>query len=64
MGADHAKETWDILQNEFQGNFKVNNVTVQTLRRDLKNLKMSDVESIQNYYTKTTKIVNEMKTFG
>ena len=64
MGADHAKEAWEILQKEFQGNLKVKNVTLQTLRRDLENLKVSDDESIQNYYTKVTTIVNEMKTFG
>lgn len=64
MGADHAKEAWEILQKEFQGNLKVKNVTLQTLRRDLENLKMGDDESIQNYYTKITTIVNEMKTFG
>ena len=49
---------------EFQGNLKIKNVTLQTLRRDLENLKVSDDESIQNYYTKVTTIVNEMKAFG
>ena len=64
MGANKAKEAWEILQKEFQGNLKVKNVTLQTLRRELENLRMSDGESIQDYYTKITKIVNEMKTFG
>ena len=64
MGADSAMEAWEILQKEFKGNVKVKNVTLQTLRRELENLKMSDSESVQDYYTKITKIVNEMKTFG
>ncbi|KAL3534239.1 hypothetical protein ACH5RR_002700 [Cinchona calisaya] len=64
MGADHAKEAWEILQKEFEGNVKVKNVTLQTLRRELENLKMSDSETVQDYYTKITKIVNEMKIFG
>ena len=57
MRLEQAKEAWEILQKEFQGNLKVKNVTLQTLRRDLENLKMG-------YNIEITKIVNEMKTFG
>lgn len=64
MHADNAKKAWGILQKEFQGNLKVKNVTLQTLRRELENLKMAEGQSVQDYYTKLTKIVNEMKTFG
>ncbi|XP_061999485.1 uncharacterized protein LOC133716848 [Rosa rugosa] len=40
MGASTAKEAWDMLKEEFQGTAKVRAVKLQTMRRDLENLKM------------------------
>lgn len=52
------------FKKKIQKNVKIKNVTLQSLRRDLENLKVNENESVQNYYTKITKIVNEMETSG
>ncbi|KAK4854948.1 hypothetical protein QYF36_002686 [Acer negundo] len=64
MGAISAKEAWDILNEEFHGSKKVRAVKLQTLRRELENIKMKDSESAKNYYAKIKELVNQMKVYG
>ncbi|KAK2993966.1 hypothetical protein RJ640_000564 [Escallonia rubra] len=49
--ATATKEAWDILQKEFQGNAKVTSIKLQSLRRQLENLKMKDFEGRLSTYT-------------
>ncbi|KAL7139479.1 hypothetical protein ABFS83_09G054100 [Erythranthe nasuta] len=44
-GATSAKEAWNTLKEEFQGNANVQTTKLQTLRRDLENMKMKDSET-------------------
>ncbi|TXG63524.1 hypothetical protein EZV62_010518 [Acer yangbiense] len=64
MGATSAKEAWDILKEEFHGSEKVRIVKLQTLRRELKNIKMKDSETTKNYYARIKEIVNQMRAYG
>ncbi|KAK4837649.1 hypothetical protein QYF36_007280 [Acer negundo] len=64
MGATTAKEAWDILKEEFHGNEKVRTVKLQTLRRELENIKMKDFETAENYYARIKDIINQMKAYG
>ncbi|XP_026420250.1 uncharacterized protein LOC113316247 [Papaver somniferum] len=64
MGATKAKEAWDLLKNEFQGNEKVRSVKLQSLRRDLENIKMKDSEVAKDYYSRIMEIANQMKSYG
>ncbi|XP_026455891.1 uncharacterized protein LOC113356871 [Papaver somniferum] len=64
MGATTAKEAWILLKNEFQGNEKVRTVKLQSLRRDLENIKMKDSETSKYYYSRVKEIVNQMKSYG
>ena len=40
LRTDTAKEAWEILQQEFQGDSKVRSIKLQSLRGDFKNLKI------------------------
>ncbi|XP_074324291.1 uncharacterized protein LOC141661204 [Apium graveolens] len=59
-----AKEAWEVLQEEFQGNSKVRSIKLQSLRRDFENLKMNESESLKDYYSKINEIVNQMALYG
>ncbi|XP_074381011.1 uncharacterized protein LOC141721796 [Apium graveolens] len=62
--APKAKEAWEILQNNFKGINKVKKVRLQTLRREFEALKMKETESVQDYFTRVSQVVNQMKQFG
>ncbi|XP_026378463.1 uncharacterized protein LOC113272887 [Papaver somniferum] len=64
MGATTAKEAWAKLKEEFQGNEKVRTIKLQTLRRDLENIKMKDSETARNFYCRVKDIVNQMNIYG
>jgi hypothetical protein len=49
MGATRAKEAWAILQEEFQGDKKVRDIKLQTLRRDFENMRMKENKSAKDY---------------
>lgn len=57
-GETTAKKTWEILQNCFKGVNKVKKVRLQTLRRDFEALRMKELESISDYFTRMLVIVN------
>ncbi|XP_012840391.1 PREDICTED: uncharacterized protein LOC105960729 [Erythranthe guttata] len=62
--ATSAKEVWDTLKEEFQGNAKVRTTKLQTLRRELKNMKMKDSETVNEYYSRVRELVNQLRANG
>ncbi|XP_074301342.1 uncharacterized protein LOC141632724 [Silene latifolia] len=62
--ADNLKEAWQILKTEFKGSDKVIAVKLQTLRRDFETLNMQNNESVQDYLSRASTIVNKMKSYG
>jgi hypothetical protein len=64
MGATRAKEDWDTLQEDFQGDKKVRAIKLQTLSRDFKNMRMKENESVKDYSTRFLELVNQMKVYG
>ncbi|KAK2968736.1 hypothetical protein RJ640_014012 [Escallonia rubra] len=64
IGANTEKIAWITLQEEFHGSIKVRTVRLQTLRRDIENIKMKDSETIQVYYARLKEIVNQMRAYG
>ncbi|KAK2971016.1 hypothetical protein RJ640_000365 [Escallonia rubra] len=64
IGATTAKEAWETLQQEFQGDRKVITCKLQSLRREFENLKMKDSESMKDFSSKVVDNVNQMKTYG
>lgn len=63
-GATKAKEAWEILQKEFQGNTKVMRIKLQSLRREFENLKMKEAETMQDYFSRMMEVVNQLRTYG
>ena len=59
-----AKEAWEILQNNFKGVDKVNKVRLQTLRGEFESLHMKESESVPDYFTRVSSVVNQMKNYG
>ena len=61
MRASKAKEAWDILQQEFQGDKRTRSVKLQALRRELENMKMKENEILNEF---SFRLVNQMKSYG
>ncbi|XP_074299303.1 uncharacterized protein LOC141630369 [Silene latifolia] len=64
MRATTAKEAWDSLQQEFQGDIKIRTIRLNTLRKDFENMKMKDDEDIKYYTSRLMEVVNQMKMYG
>ena len=64
MGATTSKEARRILQKEFQGDAKVIAVKLQSLRRDFETSVMKTDESVQDFLSRVSVIVNKMRSFG
>ncbi|KAK3017837.1 hypothetical protein RJ639_003347 [Escallonia herrerae] len=62
--ATKAKEAWDILKVEYHGDDKVRAINLQTLRRDFKNMKMKENETLAEFFTKFMDLINQMKSHG
>ncbi|XP_038983671.1 uncharacterized protein LOC120111184 [Phoenix dactylifera] len=62
--ANTAKQAWETLQREFQGDSKAITVKLQFLRREFENLKMKQSESVKDYFSRVINVVNQMKTYG
>lgn len=63
-GATSAQQAWDNFKEEFQGSVKVRNIKLQTLRRDMANLKMKESETIKEYYSRLRELVNQLRSYG
>ncbi|KAK2396029.1 hypothetical protein QL285_057704 [Trifolium repens] len=61
---ESAKEAWDILARSFGGAEKVKEVKLQTFKRQYELLQMEESESIGDYFTKVTRLVNQIKGCG
>ncbi|KAK3039306.1 hypothetical protein RJ639_026690 [Escallonia herrerae] len=61
MRVESAKE-WETLRNEFQGDDKVRAIKLQSLKKDLENMKMKEDESLKDYSSRFLELINRMKT--
>ncbi|XP_076915886.1 uncharacterized protein LOC143575368 [Bidens hawaiensis] len=59
-----AKESWETLKMEFQGDSQVQAVKLQGLRRDFENLQMKDGEMVGEYFSRVMAIVGQQRAFG
>ncbi|XP_058223045.1 uncharacterized protein LOC131332766 [Rhododendron vialii] len=64
FNAKSAKEAWDVLKEEFQGNEKVVSIKLQSMWRDFDNLSMKESECIRDFFSKVAEIVNQIKSHG
>ncbi|XP_076955002.1 uncharacterized protein LOC143629676 [Bidens hawaiensis] len=62
--AETAKETWEILQVEFQGDSQVQSVKLQGLRRAFENLSMEEDENVGDYFSRVMNNVGQQRSYG
>ncbi|GAU15782.1 hypothetical protein TSUD_235980 [Trifolium subterraneum] len=59
-----SKEAWDNLEKAYGGATKVKKVRLQTYKRQFELLQMKEKESVGDFVTRVTKLVNLMKGCG
>ncbi|KAJ0578627.1 putative RNA-directed DNA polymerase [Helianthus annuus] len=62
--ATTARQAWNLLQTEYQGDTKVKTVKLQGLRREFETLQMKDGEPVADFLSRTMKIVNQKRAYG
>jgi hypothetical protein len=64
MHLESAKEMWDTLISNYEGNEKVKDPKLQTYRVQFEQLKMKEDETVGKYFLRVEELVNAMKTLG
>ncbi|GAU38503.1 hypothetical protein TSUD_396200 [Trifolium subterraneum] len=59
-----SKEAWDILAQSFGGAKQVKEVKLQTYKRQFDLIQMEESETVNDYFTKVIKLVNQIKNCG
>ncbi|GKD94141.1 hypothetical protein Tco_1373978 [Tanacetum coccineum] len=58
-----SKEVLEVLKQEFQGDVKVRAIKQQTLKRDYENKNMKENKSLNDYSSRLTNLINQMKSY-
>lgn len=58
------KMAWDTLKQEYLGDKKVITVRLQSLRREFETALMTDKESVQEYLSRVSTVVQQMRSYG
>ncbi|TXG69605.1 hypothetical protein EZV62_004540 [Acer yangbiense] len=64
MHLETSKSIWDELKNKFEGSERVKSVKLLTLKREFENMKMKDSETVNDYSSKLSNLVNQMRLYG
>lgn len=64
FGVMKAKDDWEILEQEFQGTEKTIVSKLQSLWRDIDNLHIEKWEKIQDFSSRVSNIVNQIRNCG
>jgi len=64
MACKSAKETWDKLKAEFHGDEKSRKMQVLNLRRQFEGLKMRETDTIKDFSSQISKLVNQVRLLG
>ncbi|KAK8947207.1 hypothetical protein KSP39_PZI006814 [Platanthera zijinensis] len=64
IDATTSQEAWEILKLEYRGSERVISIRLTLLWRDFDNLIMNTGESVQSYFSRTTSVVNQIRTYG
>ncbi|XP_050876427.1 uncharacterized protein LOC127080138 [Lathyrus oleraceus] len=61
---ESAKQAWEILEKAYVGAVKAKVVRLQTYKRQFKLTQMENKETINDYITRITRLVNQIKSCG
>ncbi|KAH9704543.1 hypothetical protein KPL70_011512 [Citrus sinensis] len=64
MTCETAKQAWDLLKQEYQGNVKTKQMQVLNLRREFEMQKMKETETVNDYKDKLMMIANKIRMLG
>ncbi|XP_052206843.1 uncharacterized protein LOC127811178 [Diospyros lotus] len=64
MACKTAKEVWDQLKLEFQGNEKTKQMQIFNLRKEFELLRMKETENVKEYIDRVIKVVNQVRLLG
>jgi len=64
MHQETTKQVWDELNERFAGDERVRSIKLLTLKRDFEMLKMKEHESVKEYTSKLSHLVNQMRLYG
>ncbi|GKV19872.1 hypothetical protein SLEP1_g30072 [Rubroshorea leprosula] len=64
MTCETAKEAWDKLKVEFQGDNKARQMEVLNLKREFALIRMKDTETVKEFFDRLTKVVNKIRLQG
>ncbi|XP_020250603.1 uncharacterized protein LOC109827988 [Asparagus officinalis] len=62
--ASTAKEAWSTLKQEYLGDKKVIAVRLQSLRREFETSQMKEKETVQEYLSRVSSTVQQMRSYG
>ncbi|KAF7821882.1 U-box domain-containing protein 32 isoform X1 [Senna tora] len=63
VNAKNAKEAWDTLKLAYKGVDKAQKSKLQSLRREYERYEMSGSETIEQYFSRVTDLVNKMRIY-
>nr|KYP72805.1 Retrovirus-related Pol polyprotein from transposon TNT 1-94 [Cajanus cajan] len=64
MHLETAKQIWDELNERYAGDERVRSIKLLTLKREFEMLKMKESESVKEYTSKLSHLVNQMRLYG
>ena len=64
MHLENAKLIWDELKERFEGSDRVKAIRLLTLKREFEMLKMKEEETVKDYSSKLSQLVNQMRLYA
>jgi len=64
MYHETTKQIWDKLNERYVGDERVRSIKLLTLKREFEMLKMKERESVKEYTSKLSHLVNRMRLYG
>ncbi|XP_009591866.1 uncharacterized protein [Nicotiana tomentosiformis] len=64
IACETAKEAWETLKQEYQGNERGRQNQILNLKRDFESLRMQDDETIAKYSNRISLIINKIRLLG
>ena len=64
MHLESAKDMWDKLVRNYEGNEKVKDAKLQTYRLKFEQLKMNEDKNVSKYFLRVEETINDMKGLG